>query len=255
MFFYLSKIFWALAQPAHLILLLLLVAVVLLWWRPAFGRVFTSILVLLAFIASTVPIGEYFLRDIENQYAIPVLPEKIDGIMMLGGVIWLEGTQAKNQIQIGDKSERLINFIMLARKYPNAKLVFTGGSGNLMNQTAREADVMKQLWTDLGQDPTRVIWERDSRNTYENIVASKALAIPQPGENWVLITSALHMPRSVAILDQQDWPVIPYPVDYITTDAPLWQREFSVTTNLWYLASAMREIIGIWAYRLTGRAV
>jgi uncharacterized SAM-binding protein YcdF (DUF218 family) len=142
----------------------------------------------------------------------------------------------------------------LAHRYPHAKLVFTGGSGNPLMQDAREADYVKQLWIDIGLDPSRVIWERDSRNTYENAVASKALARPKPGENWVLITSAVHMPRAVAIFNKQNWKVIPYPVDYITTDTPIWQREFSVSQNLWLLSEALREVIGKLAYQMTGKA-
>lgn len=254
MFFELSKIFWTLAQPANLLFVLLAVAAALLWVRPRAGRILMTVIVVCAWLAAALPIGEYYLRQIENTYPKPTLPEHVDGIILLGGFIWAEGSDIHGQIQVSDKADRFFAFATLAQKYPDAKLLFTGGSGNPRRQDVREADLVRQLWIDLGYDPARVIWERDSRNTYENAVFSKKLAQPQPGEKWVLVTSALHMPRSVAIFEKQDWQVIPYPVDYITTDGSLWRYEFSVTDNLWRLAAALKEIIGKIAYQATGRA-
>lgn len=254
MFFYLSKIFWLIVQPANLMLLLLGVAGLLLWLVPRAGRVFTIGLVVCVFALGIAPIGVAMLKQLENKYPIPTLPGRVDGIIVLGGFGWAEGSEAHHQIQVGDGVERFLIFAELARKYPAAKLVFTAGSGNPLNQNAREADYIRQLWTDLGYDPARVIWERDSRNTYENAVASKALAHPQPGENWVLITSARHMPRAVAIFEKQNWKVIPYPVDYITVDNSLIDREFNFSTNLWFLNLGLKENIGLWIYQKTGKA-
>jgi len=254
MFFILSKIFWTLAQPANLLVVLLAAAVVVLWRWPRTGRVFITVLVIGAVLIGVLPIGEYFLRGLENKYPIPTLPARVDGIIVLAGFVWVEGSASHHQIQFNGKASRLTEFIALAHKYPNAKLVFSGGSGNPLMQNSREADWVKQLWTDMGLDPARVIWERDSRNTYENVVNSKALVHPRPGENWVLITSAIHMPRAVDIFEKQGWHVTPYPVDFITTDTPLWQREFSVSQNLWLLSEALKEMIGAAVYRATGRA-
>ncbi len=254
MFFILSKIFWAFAQPANLLLLLLVIAAVLLCKWPRAGRIFTIMLVVGATLVGILPIGEYLLRGLENKYPVPILPERVDGIICLAGFVWTEGSVAHNQIQVTDKADRLVEFIELAHKYPNAKLVFTGGSGDPLLQGSRESDWVRQAWTDMGLDPARVIWERDSRNTYENVVNSKVVVHPQPGENWVLITSAVHMPRSVAIFNHEGWRVIPYPVDYITTNRPLWQFDFSVSGNLWLLTEALKEIIGMKAYEATGKA-
>lgn len=254
MFFELSKIFWALAQPANLLLVMIGIAVIWLWRWPRSGRWFFTIITAVFFIIAVLPLGEGALRKIENTYPIPNLPARVDGVIVLAGFVWGEGSAAHHQMQMNDKAERLTQFMVLAHRYPRAKLIFTGGSGNPLLQNTREADYVKQFWTDAGLDASRVIWERDSRNTYENVVNSKALAKPKAGENWVLITSAAHMPRSVAIFEKQHWRVIPYPVDFITTDVPMWQREFSVSGNLWLLSQAMREWVGLAAYRLTGKA-
>lgn len=254
MFFTLSKIFWALAQPANLLLVMMLVSALWLWFWPQSGRWFMTGLTAAFLAVAVLPLGEGALREIENTYPIPSLPDRVDGVIVLAGFVWGDGSAAHHQIQMGDKAERLTQFMVFAHRYPNAKLVFTGGSGNPMLQSSRESDWVKQLWTDIGLDPARVIWENQSRNTYENVVESKKLAQPQPGENWVLVTSALHMPRAVGIFEKQGWRVIPYPVDYITTNSPMIQREFSVSGNLWLLTEAMKEIIGKIAYQWTGKS-
>lgn len=254
MFFEFSKIFWVLAQPANFLFVLLALAALLLWWRPRTGRIIMTLIIVCAWLAAALPIGEYYLREIENTYPVPTLPAHVDGIILLGGFTWAEGSEAHHQLQTDGKADRFLHFVRLAQQYPNAKLVFTGGSGNPLRQDVREADLVREQWAAMGYDSSRVIWERDSRNTYENAVFSKKLVQPKPGETWVLVTSALHMPRAVAIFEKQDWPVIPYPVDYITTDAKLGQYEFSVTDNLWRLATALKEIIGKLAYQWTGRA-
>lgn len=254
MFFELSKILWTLAQPVNLLFIFLAIATLLLWWRPPVGRVMITVLVVLAWIAAAFPIGDYYLREIENKYPVPALSERVDGIILLGGFTWPEGTEAHHQLQTDAKADRFLIFAQLAQKYPDAKLVFTGGSGNPLRQDVREADLVKELWINLGYDPARVMWERESRNTYENALFSKNLANPQPGENWVLVTSALHMPRSVAIFEKQDWKVIPYPADYVTNNQSIWRYEFSVMDNLWRLMAAMREILGMFVYQMTDRA-
>jgi len=253
-FFILSKIFWTLAQPANLLLVLLVIAAVMLWRWPRAGRVFTIVLVIGAVLVGTLPIGDYLLRDIEKTYSAPALPARVNGVIVLGGFVSADGSIAHHKIQMNYKAERLIEFITLAHKYPHAKLVFSGGSGNPMVQDSREADWVRRAWADMGLDPSRVIWERESRNTFENAVNSKALAHPQPGENWVLVTSATHMPRAVAIFAHQGWHVIPDPVDFITINTPFWQREFSLSENLWLLTEALKEIIGKVAYQASGKA-
>ncbi len=254
MFFELSKIFWMLAQPANLLFIFLAIATWLLWVRPELGRWIITVLVVMGWLAATIPAGEYLIRQIENEYPQPQLPEHVDGIIVLGGFIWAEGSFIRKQVQTDSKADRFFAFIKLSRQYPNAKLIFTGGSGNIWNQQAREADYVKELWHDMGYDPARLLIERESHNTYENVVYSKAIVQPQPGEKWILITSAMHMPRSVAIFKEQNWDVIPYPVDYISGNGSLWQYEFSVNDNLFRLSVSLREIIGKLVYQLSGRA-
>jgi uncharacterized SAM-binding protein YcdF (DUF218 family) len=99
-----------------------------------------------------------------------------------------------------------------------------------------------------------VIFEDRARNTYENAVLSKQLVAPAPGERWLLVTSAAHMPRSVGVFRKVGWPVIPYPVDYNTTG----DLEVMVAPDAagrWStFDQAVKAWIGLLAYWLSGRS-
>jgi uncharacterized SAM-binding protein YcdF (DUF218 family) len=157
------------------------------------------------------------------------------------------------QMEFRDGAERYTTFMMLARRYPDASLVFTGGSGSLAKQVYKAADYAAVFFTEQGMDIDRITFERESRNTYENALNSKSIVAPLAGEKWLLVTSAMHMPRSVGIFCKLEWPVIPYPVDH--TVPP--ELEFSIT---WYLSAhlndlmwALREWSGLLAYYISGK--
>ena len=105
----------------------------------------------------------------------------------------------------------------------------------------------------LGVDPARMTYENQSRNTYENAVESKKLAGDVTTAPWVLITSAMHMPRAVGVFREVGWNVIPYPVDYSTTGEEAWSIQFNLAGGIGALRSGLHEFVGLAAYRLTGR--
>ena len=78
----------------------------------------------------------------------------------------------------------------------------------------READYLYPLLDSFGVPRERVTLENRSRNTYENAVFAKELAKPKPGERWLLVTSALHMPRAIGCFRRAGFPVEAYPVDW-----------------------------------------
>jgi uncharacterized SAM-binding protein YcdF (DUF218 family) len=255
LFFYLSKLFWLfIAQDSLLLFLALLVW--LMWWRGKIHAAKTSlnalliILLLLAFF----PVGEWLLYPLENHFRTnPDLPQKIDGIMVLGGPESETRSEAWNQVELKDSAERLLAGMALARQHPEAKLVFTSGTGSLLHPQYRGADVGRKLFEQQGIDLSQVLLERNSRNTHENALFSKALLNPRPGETWVLVTTASHMPRSVGIFCQQDWPMIPYPVDHHTWKGHLLRLDFNLALHLVDLGLAVNEWVGLAAYRLTGK--
>lgn len=255
MFFDLSKILWWFAAPSTALLLLLGFGVLLLWtpWQRA-GRRLATLVVLLLFVVATLPIGGWMVHRLESRFpAVSTLPARVDGIVVLGGMVNQFMTKARGQISIGDPAERLTAFAALARRYPQARLIFSGGSGSLFRQDLKEADVLAPFWPQIGLDPARVQYENQSRNTYENAVNTFALAHPKPGETWVLITSAYHMPRAVGCFRRAGWTVVPYPVDYRTMPVFHVGLSFDLAGHLSTLEMAVHEWLGLVFYWLTNR--
>jgi uncharacterized SAM-binding protein YcdF (DUF218 family) len=250
--FVLSKIFWRLVEPD-----LLLLAVVALGltigattrWARAGMRIAvtgTSLLLAIAFL----PTDAWLMGPLENRFP-PVrdMPAHVDGIIALGGAIDPERTEAHGIPSLNDEAERVTTFVTLARRYPTAKLVFTSGSAFVFADHPKEADAAKRLFADLGMDTTKIIFERESRNTYENAIFSKPLADPKPGETWILVTSAWHMPRAVGIFRRAGWSVLPWPVAYKSGGA----YDPNLADNLADLERAAHEWLGLVAYCLLGR--
>ncbi|MGE4281427.1 MAG: YdcF family protein, partial [Magnetospirillum sp.] len=132
-----------------------------------------------------------------------------------------------------------------------AKLIFSGGSGSLTTQELKEAPVARRFMDELGFDTRRVVFEDQSRNTRENAVLSKQLMDPQPGETWVLVTSALHMPRSMGAFRAAGWSVMPYPVDYLTSGQES-GLAFNLGGALSRLDVGLHEWLGLAYYRWRG---
>ncbi len=148
-------------------------------------------------------------------------------------------------------AERVTGTLALALRYPDAKVLISGGDSAIVPRGLSEADATRRLLVEDGLDPRRILAETRSRDTYENAVYSKELAQPQPGQIWVLVTSANHMPRAVGCFRAVAFDVIPYPVDYDT--GPDAQAIFDFAGNLRILGWATHEWIGLADYRLRGR--
>lgn len=255
MFFALSKIVWWFAGPGNLLLILVLATAVLAFtpWRR-WSRRIALLTALFALFVAVLPTGTWMFRVLEDRFPVPAaLPERIDGIVTLGGVVDQFVTRDRGQAALSGSVERLTEFAFLAQRHPEAKLIFTGGSGQLLHQELGEAAVVPPLLAALGVDPTRVLFEGKSRNTAENATLSKALAEPKPGENWVLITSAFHMPRAVGCFRKAGWTVIPYPVDFSTTGQETFGLSFNLIGGLGRLDAGLHEWIGLAAYWITDR--
>lgn len=250
MFFLLSKLFWIIAQPLALLTLLFALGVMLLWLRrPRAGRlVVTAATILLAGL-SMLPVGDWAIAPLERRF--PVYADDgapVHGIIVLGGGIDLFATRSSGVFALNDAAERLTAMTALARRYPEARIIFTGGSGSLFFQDAREADRVPDFLREQGIDPARVVIDRASRNTWENAVFTRRLGGGAPGERWLLVTSAFHMARSVGCFRRVGAEIVPYPVDF-RVGTP----RADLAGNLQRLSLAIREWIGLAAYRLTGR--
>ena len=113
---------------------------------------------------------------------------------------------------------------------------------------------MRPFWRDAIVDRGQVVYEENSRNTYENAHFTRELVQPKPGEKWLLVTSAAHMPRSVGLFRKAGFEVIPYPVAFKSTGKEgQWYVPRSAATALGNMEAAVHEYVGLWVYHLTGR--
>lgn len=256
MFFYVSKIFWMLAQPLNALCFLALAGFSIRFWRKELGNRIILVSMALILFFGIIPVGPVALTWLERQYEVPQkLPNHVSGIIVLGGMFESHLAKATGQISANDNIERMTCFVQLAKQYPDARKVFTGGSGDINYPDEREADVAMEYLNTADIDEATVIYEMDSRNTFENAEFSKELVNPVEGQNWILITSAFHMPRSVGIFEKQGWKVIPYPCDYKTDGRYdfFWTAP-NVTGNFAALNIVVKELIGSIVYYVTGKS-
>lgn len=253
MSFVLSKLVWALLTPGTLLFLAAAASLLLQRKSPAISRALLTIIMLAMGALVFCPIGPWLLRPLESRFPPPALERTtVDGIIVLGGAFDAQAARQTGVPILNDSAERLTAFVALARRYPNAKLVFSGGSGDPRNPEIREADEVTAFLGSLGIDPARVMRERDSRNTVENAVLSMSVAQPKPTETWLLVTSAWHMPRAVGCFTHAGWHVIAYPVDYRSYSWDEWFA-FQPDQQLDMASTALREWVGLVSYRLMGR--
>jgi uncharacterized SAM-binding protein YcdF (DUF218 family) len=254
-FFLASKVILALISPDSLIVILGVsawIAAILKWQRVS--RSLLASCALLLVLIGFFPVGEWLIAPLENRFTTnAALPSEVDGIIVLGGAILPRLSNTWQQPEVNGGADRLMNFLYLARLYPNAQLVFTGGSGAVSEQEFKEAEMAQILFDQLGLAQRAIIFESESRNTSENARHSKELVTPESDENWLLVTSAFHMPRSVGVFCQEQWIVHPYPVDHYSQKGNLLRLNFSFSTNLSVLRRAVKEWVGLVAYRISGK--
>jgi uncharacterized SAM-binding protein YcdF (DUF218 family) len=259
MFFTLSKTITVLFLPTSLILLAGLAGVVLAMtrWRSAGIRLMIASLVLLA-IAGISPLGALLTQSLESRFP----PwEKTDGpargapagIVVLGGGISSGLSRQIGTTMVSADGGRLIALAHLARVYPNARIIYAGGDATLAGNRPPETDYLGPLLDDFGIPRSRVELETRSRNTAENAAFSKVIANPKPGERWLLVTSAQHMPRAVGCFRAVGFPVEAYPAAWRTDPEPQTAPNLSIGRSLERLDSASREWLGLIVYRLTGK--
>jgi uncharacterized SAM-binding protein YcdF (DUF218 family) len=256
-FFLLSKLIWLVISPDSLLVILTVISFILLWKKSyKYAQRLLGFVVMLMLIIFLLPIGEWLLYPLETQYRTnPELPQKIDGVILLGGAESAYLSNLWQQTELGESAERDLAFMYFIRQYPDARYVFTGGSGSLDNQEYRQAHVVKKLLLEHGFDISNIIFEEQSRNTYENAKLTYHAIKPGADENWILITTAWHIPRAVGVFHKIGWPVIAFPVDHHTHPGDLLRFNPGFTGNLHTLGIAIKEWTGLAAYWITGKLV
>lgn len=259
MSFFLSKIFWVLVQPSNLLLLVLVIAALMAKMRPVLARRLLSVTVMGVLLLTFVPVGQWLILPIERRFPELVdFPAHVDGIIVLGGGVDVRPSIGRAYLALSEHAERLTVSADLARRYPEAKLVYTGFTGRLVDAGGKFPDVAR-FYERQGIERARIVIESASRNTYENAVLSKELVTPEADQTWLLVTSVSHMPRSLGVFQKIGWPVIAMPVDFSqphereTRNYLSRIAQSSVGGSLSELDEAVKVWVGLIAYRLMGR--
>ncbi len=254
MFAIVSKIAFFFLRPSNLILFVLIGGIVLSAtnWRRT-GRAAIVVAGLCLLLAGLGPVGNLLFLPLEGRFPIAVdISRPPHGIVVLGGAVDTVVGERHGVVTLAEAGERITAAVDLAGRFSAAKIVLSGGKPALLPGELREADETVSLLVSLGVARDRIIVENESRNTWQNAVYSREAAKPGAGERWLLVTSAYHMPRAIGVFRRAGWASIEaYPVDFRSTGdfAPF----PSVSKGLRYTDIAVREWIGLLAYRLTGR--
>lgn len=254
MFLVLAKIFWIVAQPLSVAIILIVAGLLLLSvGRRRSGTTAAIFGVLVLGLASFTTLGALLIMPLENRFQRPEWPETVGAIVMLGGASDGSISAARQVAELNPAGDRFTETLRLAQLYPEARIVVTGGVGLLVSGGEAEAETAKRFFTDMGITQDRLVLESEARNTEENAQLTKAMLAGIEGP-VVLVTSAFHMPRSMGLFRKAGMTVLPWPTDYRSSGREMPGLEFSrPVDNLMTASTAIREWIGLVAYRVTGK--
>ncbi len=255
-FFFVSKIFWMVASPINLLLFAALTGVLLCFSRRArFGRGLALAAILVLVAAATLPVGKLLIAPLEDRFPLPPDLPPPEGIIVLGGAIDDGISKARHETVFDEGGERLTEAVVLAKRYPEAQVVYTSGSSSFAGATSTEALQARTFMSQMGIAPERVTIEDKSRNTDENARFTAAIVHPQSSQRWIIVTSAFHMPRAMGVFEKAGFHPIAYPVAFRTRG--YWPDDLRLTfepvRNLRIFEIAVHEWIGLAAYWVSGR--
>ncbi len=260
MFYTPSKVLTFLLQPSSALWLAIAAGFFLREWRPRWHRtgLVVSVISLVAlFIAGLSPVSNALLLPLEDRFPagqVNSVKKPVTGIIVLGGAEdgWV--SSGRGGLAVNEAAERITETVRLALAYPQAKVAITGGVARLLHEDKEGSSAVAAFFQDAGVSKDRLILETQSRNTYENATRMLPLIDAKPGETWLIVTSAFHMPRSVGVFRKAGLDVVAYPVDFRVRGSEDLTRWFpSLPAGLKRFDMVLKEWAGLIAYRLTGR--
>lgn len=252
----LSKLLNLLAQPLNGVLLLLLLSLPGGRHKPLRARRLTIAALLLLALTGFKTLPDALLSPLENRF--PEVAADADlsvyaGMLVLGGALDSGHLSLHHgQPLLNASAERMTMAVALWRRNPHLRIVFTGGEGELFGTGPSEAERAALFFDSMGVPHSALVLETRSQNTYENAIFTRALPGLDAQQRWLLITSAWHMPRSMATFQKAGWNVTAYPVDFRTGGLTPWSSyNLGEGAARWELL--LHEWLGIASYRLSGR--
>ena len=260
MFVFLSKLLPLFVFPLGLACVLLIVALV---WKRAW-RPLVALALIVLWVGSSRYVAYALVRSLETRYPALDGAPAADAIVVLGGGT-RSGDPPRPMTEVNEAGDRLLYAAKLYADGAAEVVLVTGGSIEWLtpDAVAPEGNDMSALMQLLGVPPEALWVEARSRNTYENALYSRQLLAEAGLDEILLVTSAMHMPRSVPLFEQQGLRVIPAPTDYLVSDAEwqhLWRGGVASTVinllpnveYLTYTTRAMKEYMGLVVYGLRG---
>jgi uncharacterized SAM-binding protein YcdF (DUF218 family) len=255
MFYIISKFLGFFAQPLVASVLAVAVGLILQRRHVRYGRAVALTGLCLLASMSIGPLGDILIYPLEQRFAFVPRPgpdAHVTGIIILGGMEEGHVSLGRGALALNECAERLTEAVLLAHRYPDARVMFTGGSFEPDGQVV--ADMVGDYLRSARVASERIVVEREARTTFENARFLKAMVPPKAGEQFLLLTSAFHMPRSMGVFRRAGYDVIPYQVDYRTAGVgDLIRPHFYPADGLKTADIAIKEWIGLLAYRLSGR--
>ena len=254
--FYLSKILNFFINPLYILSLIILLQLFIIFFTQSKKLVFffsKLFLILFLFFGYT-PLSNFLLSKIEDYIQTSKYPvQQLTGVIVLGGS-FNSGLESKerNEVSLNSSVERLTKALEVYKKNPRILILFSGFSGELKPQGWNESDMAKKFFLDQGVKLDNLIFENQSRNTFENIKFSKDIIANYKG-TWGLITSASHMPRSFFTFKKQGLILEPINVDYKTGTSRMFWINFDISSGLTNWHIIFHELIGIVYYKVTNK--
>lgn len=254
--FVVSKVFWNLVQPLSLVFLLAALALLLIGLKHLrLAAAALSFALVVLFLTLYTTLGSFLLQTLEARFPRPAGdPPELACMIVLGGAFETEVTTARGGMDLNQAGDRFVEALRLAIRYPEARILVSGGDGSLSGIYEGDAAASIRFFEAFGISRDRLIAETTSRNTDENAQNSRELLASNGLGQCLLITSAFHMPRSVGLFRKANVEVTPWPVDYRTAGNISFALDFTQPTlNSQQMSTAVREWVGLVAYRLMGR--
>ena len=254
--FYLSKILNFFINPLYILSLAILIQLFTIFFLQSKKLVifFSKLFLILFLIFGYSPLSNFLLSKIEDHIQTSKYPvQQLTGVIVLGGS-FNSGLESKerNEVSLNSSAERLTKALEIYKKNPRLLILFSGFSGELKPQGWSESDMAKKFFLDQGVKLDNLIFENQSRNTFENIKYSKDIIANYKG-TWGLITSANHMPRSFFTFKKQGLILEPISVDYKTGTSKIFWINFNISSGLSNWSIILHELIGITYYKITNK--
>lgn len=254
--FVISKLVWIFGQPLSLAFLFAVMGMLAGFFRRRWpGAVFSGLAALLMFITLFTSTGAYLSQGLEDRFARPTAdPADLKCMIVLGGGFDNVVTTSRGGYEMNAAGDRFVEAMRLAMKFPQARILISGGDGTVTGGYEGDAPVAVRMFTAFGIDKSRLIEEPDSRTTWENAINTKVLLARNGLSDCLLITSGFHMPRSMGIFRKLDIPVVPWPVDYRSSGKET--LRFDATQpglNAQLIDISVREWYGLVGYYFAGR--